>query len=198
MFVSKSISISVYKGNHTTDDNILGPIQDLNGAIWMPHGQITRMQNTSRKEFPRGLIILVVPPSTDVTNKDNLPDLFTAALNIDNSPFRNISLDNPHRQTRHKAMSLSRHLLVLLMDWETIPGWHAVSFGNRAVGFGHAVYMHRMQIQIRHLLEEMGRWWACCHSDLDGLGELLGLVRVAEQGVHGGGGVEMTDVLFFQ
>lgn len=198
MFVSKSISISVYKGSHTTDDNILGPIQDLNGAIWMPHGQITGMQNTPRKEFPRGLIILVVPPSTDVTNKDNLSDLFTAALNIDNSPFRNISLDNPHRQTRHKAMSLSRHLLILLMDWETIPGGHAVSFGNRAVGFGHAVYMHRVQIQIRHLLEEMGCRWTCCHCDLDGLGELLGLVRVAEQGVHGWSGIEMADLLFFQ
>ena len=142
----------------------------------MPHSQITGMQHTPRKELPRGLIILVVPPSTDVTNKDNLSDFFTAALNIDNSPFRNVSLDNPHRQTRHKAMSLSRHLLVLLMERETIPRGHAVSFGDRAVGFGHAVYMHRMQVQIRHLLEEMGRRWTCCHCDLDRLGEFLGLV----------------------
>lgn len=58
--------------------------------------------------------------------------------------------------------------------------------------------MHRVQIQIRHLLEEMGRRWACCHSYLNGLCELFGLVRVAEQGVHGWSGVEMANVLLFQ
>ena len=88
----------------------------------MPHGQITGVQNTPREELPRGLIILVVPPSTNITNENNLSDFLTAALDVDNSPFRNISLDNPHRQTRHKAMSLSRHLLILLMHWETVPG----------------------------------------------------------------------------
>lgn len=138
------------------------------------------MQHTPREELPRGLIVLVVPPSTDITNKNNLPNFLTAALDIDHRPLRNISLDNPHRQTRHKAMSLPRHLLVLLMQRETIPRGHAVSLGDRAVSLGHPVDMHWVQIQVRHLLEEMGCWWTCGHCDLHGLGEFLGLVRVAE------------------
>lgn len=55
-----------------------------------------------------------------------------------------------------------------------------------------------MQVQVGHLLEEVRGRRTGCYRDMHGLSELLGFIRVAEQGVHRGCGVKMADVLVFQ
>lgn len=81
----------------------------------MPNGQIPRVQDTSRKELLRGLGVLVVSLRTNIPNKSDLANLLPAALDIDHGALRHIGLDDPRGQTCHKAMSLARHLLVLLL-----------------------------------------------------------------------------------
>lgn len=164
----------------------------------MPNRQIPRVQHPPSKELLRGLCVLVVPLSADVTNKHNLANFLGVALDIDHGPVGHVRLDNARRQTRQEAVALSCHLLVLLMQWEGIPRWHVVALGDGAVCLSQAIHMHRVQVQVGHLFEEMSRGRAGGHCNLHGLSKLLSFVGIAQQCVHGRRSVEMRDVLLFQ
>ena len=58
--------------------------------------------------------------------------------------------------------------------------------------------MYRVQVQVCHRLEEMCRGRRSGDRNTDRLNELLRLGISAEEGVDGGSGVEVRNVLFFQ
>lgn len=183
------------RGRLTANDDILGPVQNLDSPVCMPNSQIARVQDTTQEELPRRLNILVVSLSTNVTNENDLSDFLAVTLDIGNGSLGNIGLDHPHRQTGQEAVALASHLLVLLVGWEVIPRGHVVTLGDRAVCFGHTIDVDGVQVQAGHLLEEMGCRWAGSHSDAHWLREFFGFIGVAEQRVDSRGSVEMAYLL---
>jgi len=74
---------------------------------------------------------------------------------------------------------------------EGVPLWEGVAAGNGAVGFGHAVDVDGVEVEVGHLLKEVGRGWGGGDGDLDWGWERGGFLGGAEKCVHGRGGVEV-------
>lgn len=164
----------------------------------MPDRQVARVQHTASKELARGLRILIVAFGADVALEDDLAQLLTVALHIDNSPLGDIGLDDANRKTGDEPVALPRHLLILLLGRERLPSGHVVALGDGPVRLRHAIHVDGMQVQARHLFEEMGCGRTGCHRHPDRVGEPLRLLRRAQQGVDRRGGIEMRDVLVLE
>jgi hypothetical protein len=54
-----------------------------------------------------------------------------------------------------------------------------IPLGDRSIGLGHAVNMHRMEVQVGHLFEEVRRGWASCHGNTNWLGKPFGFFCIA-------------------
>lgn len=97
----------------TTDDDVLGSVQNLCSPVGMPHSQVTRVEYSTCEQLPRSLGIFEIALGTDVPKTDNLPNLLAVLFHVDYRTFGDICLDNPDRQTGDESMSLSCHLLIL-------------------------------------------------------------------------------------
>lgn len=73
-----------------------------------------------------------------------------------------------------------------------------ISFGYGPIGFCQTVDMHRNKIEVRHLLEEVGRGRGGRNGDADGRREFCCILRGTEECVDCWCCVEVCDVLCFK
>lgn len=72
------------------DDYILAPVEDLNGAVGVPDGQVAGVEDAAFKELCRGFRVFVVPPAADVPNEGNLTDFLTVLGYVLNASFGDV------------------------------------------------------------------------------------------------------------
>lgn len=182
----------------TTDDNILSTIEDLNGAIWVPYCQISRVQYAPSKQFSGGLRILVVTAGTNITHKYNLTDLLAVSLDINDCSLGHISFDHTGGKTRDETMALASHFLIFFFQGNLIPLRQEIAFGDRPVRLGHTINVNWVKIEIRHLLEQMRRWRAGSHRDAHRMRQLFSFLSITEERIDSRCGIEMSDTLLLQ
>ena len=73
-----------------------------------------------------------------------------------------------------------------------------IPFCDRSIGLRQTIYVHRMQVQVRHLLKEMRSWRTRSYCDSNGVRETHGFLRSTQKGVHSRSRVVMGDVFFFE
>jgi hypothetical protein len=67
----------------TGDDDIFHPVLNLHRPVWMPHGQISRMEVSAIERASCRVGILEVTLHDDVTTHDDLADRFAVAWDVD-------------------------------------------------------------------------------------------------------------------
>lgn len=182
----------------TGNNDILRAILNLDAAVRMPHRQIPRVQDTSRKQLARRLRVLVVLLAADVAREHNLANLLAVLGHVDNYALGQVRLDDADRQAHDEAVALARHLGVLFVLGQRVPRGQDVAARDGPVGLGQAVDVHGEEVEIRHLLEEVGSRRAGGDGDTYRVGERLGLLGGAEEGVDCWCGVEVRDAFFLE
>lgn len=176
------------------DDNILRSVEDLDGAVGVPDSQITRVQDSACKERLCGLGVLVVTPRADVSRENNLANLLSVLLYLNNGRGEGLHrLDNAHKLRGDEAMALTGHFGVHLFRREVEPGGHKVALCQRAIRFRKAVDVDGEEVKGNHVLEKLGGGRRASDCDRDLLGEFGGGRVSDEEGVDGGGSVEVSD-----
>jgi len=61
----------------TGDDYVLAPVEDLDGPVGVPDGQVAGVEDAAFKELCRGFRVFVVPPAADVPDEGNLTNFLT-------------------------------------------------------------------------------------------------------------------------
>lgn len=183
---------------HTRNNDILGPVLDLDAPIRVPHGEITRVQHPAGEELAGGLGVFVVALAADVAREDNLAHLLAVLGHVDQHALGLVGFDDAHGERRQETMSLPCHVGELLVLGQAVPLRKHIAPRDGTVSLGQPVDVHRDQVEIGHLLEKVGCRRAGGHRHPDRVGEDLGVLVGAEERVDGRGGVEVRDPFFLQ
>src|SRR5467141_1034438 len=153
----------------TTDNYVFCSIQNLDSSVWMPDGKVSGMQHATRKQFLRGIGVLIIAFCADIPIEDNFSDFFPVLFHINDATVRQPGFDDSHWKAGDKSVALSRHILILRLQWDSVPFWHVIGFGYRAICLCHAIHMDGLQIQVCHLFEEVSGWWTSRNSHSYGI-----------------------------
>jgi len=74
----------------TRDDYVLAPVENLDGAVGMPDGQVTRVEDAAFEEFCCGFRVFVVPSTANVPNEDNLTDFLAVLSYVSDASFGDV------------------------------------------------------------------------------------------------------------
>nr|POE88193.1 hypothetical protein CFP56_11422 [Quercus suber] len=145
------------------DDDVLGAVEDLDRAVRVPDGEVAAVLHAAREQLARRGRVLVVAARAQVAHEHDLADLAAVLGHVHDGPVHRgprpalvlRRLDHARRERQEVAVSLPGHLRVSLLDGEGLPGREMVAFGDGPVGLRQPVYVHGMQVEVFHGLEEM-------------------------------------------
>jgi len=135
------------------DDYVLAPIENLDGAVGMPDGQVARVEDAALEEFCRGFRVFVVPPAADVPDEGNLTDFLAVLSYVLDASFGDVvggfyyadhfagneavACDSElGRGEGRRQVTLASHHLVHLCCGKVVPFWEEVALCDRAVTAG--------------------------------------------------------------